>query len=156
MRKFLKFVLFILCIAVIAALIWMTDYYVEDTEKIDSNSVQTENNTQNNVNNEVKEEVKEEVKNEVENNTENKDEDENNENKEENTQTDENINEEINISDEAKAIDLAKKEYGTTEGVYFTVDPSQSDNTYEVCVRDNETTKALAWYTVNVKNGTVK
>lgn len=64
--------------------------------------------------------------------------------------------EEVTVSDEDKALDLAKKQYGTTQGVYFRIEQIQSNSVYIVSVRDSETTRDLAWYTVDVKNGTVK
>lgn len=70
--------------------------------------------------------------------------------------TEENQKEEVKVSDEDKAIDLAKKQYGTTSGVYFRIEQIQSNSVYIVSVRDNETTRDLAWYTVDVVKGTVK
>ena len=64
--------------------------------------------------------------------------------------------EENSISSEDKAIELAKKAYGSSSDVYFRIEQIQSNGVYIVSVRDNETTKDLAWYTVNVNNGTVK
>ena len=69
---------------------------------------------------------------------------------------DKNVNEEVNMNDDEKAIELAKKQYGTTDGVYFRIEQMQSNNVYIVSVRNSETTRDLAWYTVDVKNGTVK
>ena len=60
------------------------------------------------------------------------------------------------VTGEKKAIELAKKEYGDTDGVYFNCEKTQSNNEYIVCVRDAETTRALAWYTIDVVNETVK
>ena len=64
--------------------------------------------------------------------------------------------EETNLSDEDKAISLAKKQYGSEDGVYFRIEQIQSNNIYIVSVRDNETTRDLAWYTIDVNAGTVK
>lgn len=74
----------------------------------------------------------------------------------EETPTEEPKQEEVKISDEDKAIDLAKKQYGTTTGVYFRIEQIKSNSVYIVSVRDNETTRDLAWYTIDVANGTVK
>ena len=60
------------------------------------------------------------------------------------------------LSDEDKAISLAKKQYGGEDGVYFRIEQIQSNNIYIVSVRDNETTRDLAWYTIDVNAGTVK
>lgn len=70
--------------------------------------------------------------------------------------TEESQKEEVKVSDEDKAIDLAKKQYGTTNGVYFRIEQIKSNSVYIVSVRDNETTRDLAWYTIDVVNGTVK
>lgn len=64
--------------------------------------------------------------------------------------------EETSISDEEKAIELAKKQYGNTDGVYFRIEQTISNGVYEVSVRDAETTREYAWYRVDVKNETVK
>lgn len=64
--------------------------------------------------------------------------------------------EETNVSDEDKAINLAKKQYGSEDGVYFRIEQIQSNSIYIVSVRDNETTRDLAWYTIDVNAGTVK
>ena len=61
-----------------------------------------------------------------------------------------------NMSDEDKAKELAKRTYGTADGVYFRVEQVESNGVYIISVRDLETTKDLAWYTVNVKTGSVK
>ena len=64
--------------------------------------------------------------------------------------------EESSIGNEEKAIQLAQKQYGTTDGVYFRIEQTLSNGVYEVSVRDEETTMEYAWYTIDVKNGTVK
>ena len=57
---------------------------------------------------------------------------------------------------EDKAIEMAKKQYGTTDGVYFRIEQIKSNGVYIISVRDNETTRDYAWYTVDVINNTVK
>ena len=57
---------------------------------------------------------------------------------------------------EDKAIELAKKEYGVTDGVYFRIEQTKSSDVYVVSVRDESTTAALEWYTVNISTGEVK
>ena len=59
------------------------------------------------------------------------------------------------ISDEDKAKELAKQKWGGSDGVYFSIDNMNSDETYVVSVRDSATTKVLEWYTVNIKSGSV-
>ena len=56
-------------------------------------------------------------------------------------------------TDEEKAIDIAKKDYGSTEKVKFGVEGIQADGKYIVSVRDSSTTEALIYYTVDVITG---
>lgn len=71
-------------------------------------------------------------------------------------QTKEPSNEVANVSDEDQALNLAKKQYGTTDGVYFKIEQVEGNGVYIVSVRDMETTSAIEWYNVNVKTQTVK
>lgn len=75
-----------------------------------------------------------------------------------NTATQQNSNtvEVVSVSDEDNALALAKKTYGSTDGVYFKIEQTEGNGVYIVSVRDLETTSAIVWYTVNVKNQTVK
>ena len=73
-----------------------------------------------------------------------------------NTQDDNKVNEEVKLTDEQKAVDLAKKYFGITDGVYYKVEQTQGNGIYIVSVRDSETTKAIEWYTINVNNGEVQ
>ena len=151
MRKFLKVVLVALVLAVLGVLAWGGNLYLKDKQQVNTvANNKTENNASVNENR-VEEkyervEVKEdpvEIKTEQENETQEQ-------------VPEENEVEEASISSEDKAIELAKKEYGTTDGVYFRIDQIQSANVYVVSVRDENTTAALMWYTVDVKNETVK
>ena len=74
------------------------------------------------------------------------------------TNTIENIEqEEIVIkTDLDKAIDLVKKDWGEDNTVYFAQDGKTEKGEFIICVRDNETTGARAWYSVNVEAGTVE
>lgn len=56
-------------------------------------------------------------------------------------------------TDLEKAIDIVKEEWGKDSSVYFAEDGKTNSGDYVICVRDNSTTKALAWYTVNVEKG---
>lgn len=148
MRKFLKFMLVVAVVAMICVLSYAGKYYMDDKEDTSSNGNSVNNVTvnQNKVNidnNKIDENVVEENK-DNENKTEGED------NKKEPTV------EEVSLSNDEKAIELAKKEYGTTDGVYFRIEQMQSNTVYIVSVRDTETTRDLAWYTVDVKNETVK
>lgn len=148
MRKFLKGLLIIVIIAVICLIAYMAKYYLDEKNQIEVST---------NINQEDKSSA-----NQTKLNDENK-KDETNKNKDDEevkpddkNEEDKNVNEEVNMNDDEKAIELAKKQYGTTDGVYFRIEQMQSNNVYIVSVRDSETTRDLAWYTVDVKNGTVK
>lgn len=56
-------------------------------------------------------------------------------------------------TDEEKAIEIAKKEYGDIENVKFGVEGIQADGRYIVSVRDSNTTEALVYYTIDVRTG---
>lgn len=76
--------------------------------------------------------------------------------------TDENTNENIeNVEQEQqeetkpktdleKAIEIAKKEWGTEEGVKFLLEETTKAGEYIICVREISTTNALIWYKINV------
>lgn len=51
---------------------------------------------------------------------------------------------------EEMAVDLVKKEWGSTDGVYFSNESIDSQGRYIVSVRDKQTTAALAFYYVDV------
>ena len=145
MRKTLKGLLVILVIAIIGVLAWTGKIYLNEKKELDTVA---NNKTENNgASNENKVEEKEEAKKEevtVE------------EPEEENEQEEEKQNEETSLSNEEKAIELAKKEYGVTDGgIYYRIDQIQSNTEYIVSVR-NKDTSVLAWYIVDVKAGTVK
>ena len=125
-----------------------TENVITSSEK--EQNVVVENNVQdknNNVTTEVKEnnEVKEN-KNEIkeENNVD-----------EENKEDDEKeiVNDPL-LSKEEKAIALVKKEWGNTDGVYFSKIAINSRGNYIVSVNDSSTSKSLAFYEVDVDNGT--
>lgn len=59
------------------------------------------------------------------------------------------------LTDEEKAKELVRQEWGGSEGVYFSIDNMNSDETYIVSVRDSATTKVLEWYKVDIKTGEV-
>ena len=98
-----------------------------------------ENKTINNNIENKQEEIKNIVENDVTNNTE-----EIPEQKEEET---------LPKTDLEKAIDIVKKDWGEDSSVYFAQDGQTQTGEYIICVRDAQTTNALAWYTVNVDTG---
>ena len=58
-----------------------------------------------------------------------------------------------NNSNEEKAIELVKKEWGEDSSVYFDLAGVTSDGKYRVSV--NKDTKVLAWYIVDIETATV-
>lgn len=59
-------------------------------------------------------------------------------------------------SKEEKAIELAKKQWKSTEGVYFLNMAINSKGNYIVTVNDSKTSKTLAFYEIDVENEIVK
>ena len=51
---------------------------------------------------------------------------------------------------EERAVELVKKEWGSTDGVYFSNESVDSQGRYIVSVRDKKTTASLAFYLVDV------
>lgn len=58
-------------------------------------------------------------------------------------------------SREEKAIELVKKEWGGTDGVYFSNESIDQSGRYIVSVRNSRTTSLLAFYIVDVNTGIV-
>ena len=56
-------------------------------------------------------------------------------------------------TDLEKAMDIVKKDWGEDSSVYFAQDGQTQSGEYIICVRDTQTTNALAWYTVNTETG---
>lgn len=115
------------------------------TEALNDTQVNAEiNNTEtNNVENNTQENN---VVNEEESNIEDA---ENEEEQQETPPTSDNANN----SNEEKAIQLVKNEWGEDSSVYFDLAGVTADGKYRVSV--NKDTKVLAWYIVDVENGTV-
>lgn len=145
MRNTLKGILVILVIAIIGVLAWTGKMYFDEKQQLDSvANNKTEDNAAGNEN-KVEETVKEEPEKQ-----------EPVDEPEEEEPDEEEPNEETSTSNEEKAIELAKKEYGVTDGgIYYRIDQIQSNTEYIVSVR-NKDTSVLAWYIVDVKAGTVK
>ena len=147
----LKVLLIIAVLAIVCSLLFGGQHYIKNRQEVNSpeenkqsknmTKIEDENETQNVVEEQKTEETKEEEP-EIE------------EPKEETKEEEE--NEEVSINDDEKARELAKKEYGTEDGVYFIVDQPLGNGVYAVSVRDKETTSAIEWYTVNVRTGIVQ
>ena len=123
------------------------------------NTTNKTNNTANNVANNTTENTANNTTNQTENTTNSTNTTENNTNTNTNTNTTETPAKTVEVTaatDEEKAKTMAKNAYGASGGVYFKVEQVESDGVYIISARDEETTQALAWYTVDVKNNTVK
>lgn len=148
----MKNFLIVVCVIVVVCLLGYAGQYMnDDTQPVNiaasNNKQSVSSSSGTKVDNTTKKE--ENVKTE-------KEEEEKVEENKEDEKEEEPVVEENSISSEDKAIELAKKEYGNSSDVYFRIEQIQSNGVYIVSVRDNETTKDLAWYTVDVNNGTVK
>lgn len=106
--------------------------------------------------------INEEINNTETNNVENNEQENNVVNEEVNntenvTNTDEqqqpSTSDNANNSNEEKAIELVKKEWGEDDSVYFDLAGITSDGKYRVSV--NKDTRVLAWYIVDIENETV-
>ena len=155
MRNFLKGLLAIAIVAVIGVIVYTAIIYLDNNKQTNSTANNNQNNVSNNqssINKNDDKKITDDIdkKEETVNNEQENNQEDNQENK------NEVVNEEVTLNDEEKAIELAKKEYGSTDSVYFRIEQIQSNNIYIVSVRDSQTTRDLAWYTVDIKNNTVK
>ncbi len=154
-RNFLKVVLVLIVIAIIGVFIYMINLDRKENINVNTTADNTQQNKLEIEQGKIQEDekVNEEEPIVAEENNEPEEEPENNANEQVDNNTDDEV---TSIGDEDKAIELAKQQYGTTDGVYFRIEQIVSNGVYEVSVRDEETTVEYAWYTVDVKNGTVK
>lgn len=79
------------------------------------------------------------------------------ENMVENTQTEETSTETLQdepATAEEKAIDIVKKDWKETNNTKITVEGMNENGSYIVVVRNSQTTEALAFYSVNISDGT--
>ena len=60
---------------------------------------------------------------------------------------------ESGASNEEKAINIVKKDWGTTDGIYFVTMGIDASGKYIVTVNDSNTTGTLVWYSVDVTTG---
>lgn len=134
----------------------LTDSYTTSNNVVISDN---KSNTDNTIKNDNTNKVENVTNNKTENNTQNNAvqiKDDENDKKIEENNNDEKKEEVVQITDDEKAKELAKKQYGTDDDVYFRIEQISGNGIYIVSVRDSETTKDLQWYTVDVKNETVK
>lgn len=155
-KNIILIVLFIVVIAVILGVGYKIINKNENTIEEGNAINETSQNMEINLNT-----ATENVVNETENNTtENKQEvneveNKLNENTESNTQTTDKteVMQESGASNEEKAINIVKKDWGTTDGIYFVTMGIDASGKYIVTVNDSNTTGTLAWYSVDVTTG---
>lgn len=111
----------------------------QNTKTTNNNAEQNENiNTE--IINEVNEIEESAVKNVLEENT-------------KNTTSSESFDSEVKTEEE-KAIQIVKKDYGTSTNVKFSIEGIDDNGRQVVVVRNIQTTEALAFYFVNVSDNT--
>ncbi|HJJ06139.1 MAG TPA: hypothetical protein OIM35_00485 [Clostridiaceae bacterium] len=160
-KNIILIVLFIVVIAVILGVGYKVINKNENTIEEGNAINETSQNMGINVNNATENVVNETENNVIENNTtENKQEvneveNKLNENTESNTQTTDKteVMQESGASNEEKAINIVKKDWGTTDGIYFVTMGIDASGKYIVTVNDSNTTGTLAWYSVDVTTG---
>ncbi len=76
-------------------------------------------------------------------------------NEEDEKESEEETSSESITSKEERAIELVKKEWGDTEGLYFSNDAIDVEGRYIVSVHDKSTTNTLAFFLVDVDSGLV-
>lgn len=152
MSKTVKNSLIVIAIVVVLfGIIWFV-YDVFKKEPVDANvnaNLADENTGLDNIINDLFENVQanEQTENVVDENITNNQKEEKQEDK-----TNEVISEstESVTTREEKAVELVKKEWGSTDGVYFSNESVDSQGRYIVSVRDKKTTASLAFYLVDV------
>lgn len=160
MNKNIKTIFFIILVIIIITVIAIFGYNIlnknENVNETQSSINETNPNTKIEVNETENNIVNETQNNVIENEVENKQ----TENKIENTTTQNVVTNETTevlqnngASNEEKAINIVKNDWGTTENVYFVTMGIDASGKYIVTVNDSSTTATLAWYLVDVATG---
>ena len=166
MKRRTKIIIFIVVIVAILLPIYLLSAVNKKIEERDNSTINMQKNA-------VTDKTENKIKNtstnsisEANNTTANITTTENNETKEttennttDNTTTNNNLNsntEEVSVNNpEEKAIQIAKKDWGEDDSVYFSYDGIDGGTgNYIIGVRDRENTYIKCWYYVNVKLGT--
>lgn len=140
-----KLVIYILILTIIIGLGIAVGLNLEDEKKATPvASGKTENKLENKVENKEENTIKNEINNnEIENKIENEAQEEGPADKAGEPKT-----------DLERAIDIAKKEWGTDDGVKFSFEEKTQKGEYIICVREISSTNALVWYKVNIEDET--
>ena len=161
MNKTVRNSLLVIVIAIVLfGIIWLV-YDIIREQPVDANSVDTnladENTGLDNIINELFDNVvtNEEQENTIQDdNTETNTSTNKNEEEPENTVSSQQTTESV-TSKEERSIELVKKEWGGTDGVYFSNESIDTQGRYIVSVRDSGTTSLLAFFLVDVNTGLV-
>ena len=148
MKKYVKIIIgIIIVVLVIVGLVFLKHENVKETvnkDIVQSKEVKDALNT-------IKKEASN-VKNEVKNVVEEPKVDE--ETSKEETEKEDNKKNEI--SNDEKAIDMVKQDWGADNNVTFKIDEVSENGKYVIGVVDKKTTKVLMWYDVDVNNNTLQ
>lgn len=160
MKKNSKIIYLVILIVVIIAVVAIFGFDIlnknNNVEETKNSVNETNQNMQVKVNETQNNVVKNEINNVVENKMENNQVVNNTTVKEENNVTIEKPTEVLQdngATNEEKAINIVKKDWGTTENVYFVTMGIDASGRYIVTVNQSSTTEALAWYAVDVVTG---
>lgn len=154
MNKNIKTILLIILVIIVIAVIAIFGSDILNNNENVNETQNSINETNQNMQIEVNE-TENNIVNETQNNiTENEVENKQVENSIENNTTTQNVvtNETTEVlendgaSNEEKAINIVKKDWGTNEGVYFVTMGIDASGKYIVTVNDSATTATLAWY----------
>jgi len=149
-----KIIYIVIVIVVVCAGIVIGKNALKKENVIETSKEYNKTVNENKIENSVSENKNNEIENKIENDITNTNEEDKSEN---------NISEDIDVEnkegatekqDKEKAIEIAKKDWGTDSSVYFDFDHIDSDGNYVISVRD-KSTKAIFWYTVDVEKGEI-
>ena len=131
---------FVIAIMLICAGVIIAKNAIKDEKAVETSKEYKNETTQNVVNeNKVENTLQNEIQNRIE----------------ESTTEDEDIHEkkddETTKNNREKAIEIAKKDWGQDNTVYFSFDSVDENGYYKICVRNVTTTRAIFWYTIDVK-----
>lgn len=141
------FILIVVIVAVAGVMIWFAHKIIVEQ----NGEFKPTNNVTNDVNKNISNNT-EKKENKVNNNVNNTNE-ENKTKEEQNNIASENKN--TGATNEEKAINIVKQNWGNSDGVYFTTMGIDADGRYIVTVNDSTTTAIFATFAVNIETGEV-
>lgn len=154
MKDKLKTGILIIVILIVAIIMIWCAYIIinsNDSSEIGSNITNEQNEIETNSINSVKNTIEDVEENVEENNLENEVINEVNNNVTSTSPTE--VTKNTGATNEEKAINIVKKNWGSEEGVYFVTMGIDANGRYIVTVNDSATTAIYAWYAVNIETG---